>query len=98
MNERTSMLKTQSQAIPYHGWLIEVVPQGGEFVFQCYPPQLTEFCNDATAYASSKAALVAGCHFIDREIAVLTLIEQVAEWLESGQISEEEYWNLTSFD
>jgi hypothetical protein len=92
------ILKTVSNSIPYHGWQIEVVSEVEEFVFRCYHPILPDFCNDGCAYSSFRRALVAACYFVDREIAIRALIEVSEEWLLSGRISEEEYWNLTNFE
>jgi hypothetical protein len=92
------MLKTQLTGIPYHGWHIEVVRQNEEFLFRCYPPQVTYFCNNASTYRSFRMALVAARHFVNREVAVLALMKQTAAWFNTGKISEVEYWDLISFD
>lgn len=91
------MLKTKRPGTFYHGWHIEVVRQGSEFCFQCYPPQ-SDFCNDASAHASIDAAWVAACDFVDRELAILAVMNCLTDWFDRGKISEAEYWNLTSFD
>lgn len=92
------MLKIRPQAVPYHGWQIEVVRHQDEFSFQCYPPNLPDFCNDGTFYSDCTDALEAARHFIDREIAIQSLLEVVGDWWQLGKVSEDEYWNLTSFD
>lgn len=92
------MRKLKLQGILYHGWQIQVVRREDNFRFQCYPPKLQEFCNDAAEYSSFRAALTAACRFIDREVAILALLDRIGEWLESGKITEDEYWNLSSFN
>lgn len=93
-----NMHQLKSQNIVYHGWQIQVVQCNDGFHFHCYPPKLTDFCNDAAEYSSFQAAIAAACQFVDREIAILALLDRVADWLASGKITEDEYWNLTSFD
>jgi hypothetical protein len=92
------MLKIKPKRISYHGWQIQVLMQDGKFGFRCYPPKLADFCNDGSLHLSFKAALLAACQFINREIAILAVLEVVDEWLEDSKISETEYWNLTSFE
>lgn len=92
------MLRTEPQFITYHGWDIKVVMNQDEFSFECYPPTLPDFCNDGMAYASLNDAIAAACYFVDREIAILALMDVVTDWLEDGTVSEDEYWQLTSFD
>jgi len=91
------MPETQSESLLYNGWHIEIVQRGDRFFFQCYPPELLDFCNDAVAYGSYREAFIAACHFVDRETAILALISQANVWLENCRISEAEYWNLTTF-
>jgi|GEM_PF-1124312 len=95
---RGTMRRIKPQGISYHGWLIQVVRAQDGFRFHCYPPKLKDFCNDASAHSSFKAAIKAACHFVDREVAILALIDRIGDWLEAGKISEDEYWNLSSFD
>jgi hypothetical protein len=91
------MLRIESQIISHHGWQIEVVREAEEFFFQCYHPDLPDFCNDGSAHSTAKAALTAARHFIDREVAIQALLEVVETWMRTGKISEDEYWNLTDF-
>lgn len=91
------MLRTESQAIFHHGWQIEVVSEVEEFFFQCYHPDLPDFCNDGSAHSTFEAALAAARCFIDREVAIQALLEVVESWMWAGKISEDEYWNLTNF-
>jgi len=90
------MLRTESQ-ITHHGWQIEVVSEAEEFFFQCYHPDLPDFCNDGSTHSTFEAALAAACYFIDREVAIQALLEVVESWMRTGKISEDEYWNLTDF-
>ena len=97
------MLRIEPKSIFYHGWFIDFAVNqtlvgNDEFVFECYPPAMPDFCNDGLAYFTLEDALKAACSFVDREIAILTLMDVVKEWLEKGNISEAEYWELTSFD
>lgn len=92
------MLRIQSKGIHYHGWQFEICAQEEEFFFQCYHPELPDFCNDGLVYPSLKSASAAAYEFIDREIAIQALLEVVGEWLQREQISEQEYWNLTDFE
>ncbi|MBD2093156.1 hypothetical protein H6F67_25250 [Microcoleus sp. FACHB-1515] len=92
------MRKLKPQGIVYHGWQIQVVRHKASFRFHCYPPKLTDCCDDAAEYSSFRAAITAACRFVDREVAILALLDRVGDWLASGKITEDEYWNLTSFD
>lgn len=92
------MLTTASPRIAHHGWQIEIVPFEDAFCFECYAPNLPDFMNDAEVYSDWETACVAAREFVDREIAIGALINLVNEWLAAGLISEDEYWNLTSFD
>jgi hypothetical protein len=97
------MLRIELKSIFYHGWFINLVTNktfvgSDEFIFECYPPTIPDFCNDGLAYPTLEDALKAACSFVDREIAILTLMDVVKEWLEKGIIEEAEYWELTSFD
>jgi hypothetical protein len=92
------MLKASPNSIPYHGWRVEVVPQPQGFVFCCYHPDLPDFFNDGLLYCCFKDALMAGCRFIDREIAIQSLLHIVGDWWLGDRISDEEYWSLTNFD
>lgn len=91
------MLKTEHKRISYHGWDVEVMMENNEFFFGCYPPDSAKFCNDGSTYPSLKSALAAAYHHVDREIAIMALLEVAWEWLEDDKISEDEYWNLTDF-
>lgn len=97
------MLRLEPKFIFYHGWFINLVTNktlvgNDEFIFECYPPTMPDFCNDGLDYFTLEDALKAAFSFVDREIAILTLMDVVKEWLEKGNISEAEYWELTSFD
>ena len=96
-SDRT-MRKLKPQGISYHGWQIQVVRRKDGFRFHCYPPKLQDFCDDAAEYSSFRAAVAAACQFVDREVAILALLDRIGDWLAAGKISEDEYWNLTSFD
>lgn len=91
------MLTAQPFPVVHHGWSTQVVQQDDEFYFECYPPELQDFCNDGMSYPDRETAFRAACEFIDREIAVQALLAIANEWLVSGQVSEAEYWNLTNF-
>ncbi|MBD1998954.1 hypothetical protein H6F88_22415 [Oculatella sp. FACHB-28] len=91
------MLRIESQTISHHGWKIEVVREAEEFFFQCYHPDLPDFCNDGSAHSTAETAFAAARHFIDREVAIQALLEVVETWMRTGKISEDEYWNLTDF-
>ncbi|HEY9763292.1 MAG TPA: hypothetical protein V6D07_12255 [Trichocoleus sp.] len=91
------MLTAQPFPIVYHGWSTQVIQQDNEFYFECYPPELQDFCNDGMFYPSCETALQAACEFIDREIAIQAIFVVVGEWLALGQVNEAEYWNLTNF-
>lgn len=91
------MLQTKRPGTLYHGWHIEVIRQDNEFCFQCYPPQ-SNFCDDASAHGSFEAAWAAACHFVDRELAIVALMDCVADWFDRAKIDQAEYWNLTRFD
>lgn len=82
----------------YHGWKIEIKACGSEFYFGCYAPGYVDAMDNAEAYTTQVAALMAAQAFVDRELAILSLIELANDWLAKGLISEEEYWNLTDFD
>lgn len=92
------MLTTSFSRLPYHGWLIQIVPEQQSFVFECYAPGLLDYMNDAQSYTDWSRAYAAACQFIDREIAVEALIEEANGWLAAGLITDNEYWNLTCFD
>ncbi|MBD2463861.1 hypothetical protein H6G89_22935 [Oscillatoria sp. FACHB-1407] len=92
------MLKIEPKSVAYHGWVITIVMSNDEFSFECYPPTFPDFCNDGLAYSTLDDVLLAAYQFVDREIAILALMGIVKEWVENGNISEEEYWQLTSFD
>jgi hypothetical protein len=92
------MLTTTSPRIAYHGWQFEIVEADQAFSFECYAPDLPEFMNDAEVYPDWQTAHAAACQFVDREIAIAALINLANDWLAAGLITEDEYWNLTSFD
>ncbi|HEY9764494.1 MAG TPA: hypothetical protein V6D07_18345 [Trichocoleus sp.] len=92
------MLTTTSPRISHHGWQIQIVPFEQDFCFECYAPDMSDFMNDAEVYSDWETAFVAARQFVDREIAIQSLIALVNDWLAAGLISEDEYWNLTSFD
>lgn len=91
------MLTTESQGIDYRGWRIQVVSEAQEFYFECYAPDLLDGCNDGCLYPDWHTALHAACHFIDRELAILAVLDIVNDWFAAGLVSEAEYWNLTDF-
>jgi hypothetical protein len=91
------MLKSEPKRMHYHGWLLEIVPDGECFKFDAYHPELPGGMNEGEAYGSFESALVAGCDFIDREVAIQALLDIVGEWLENGNICADEYWTLTNF-
>jgi hypothetical protein len=92
------MFQTAPRTIQYHGWEIEILADAEETWFRCYHSSLPDFCNDGWAYPDEQSAFVAACAFVDREIAVLALIDLVQDWWVNHLISDEEYWNLTRFD
>lgn len=92
------MYKTESGNSTYHGWKIDVVTDAHGVWFRCYHPALPDYCNDGCSYPDYESAFVAACGFVDREVAVLALIDVVQEWWANRVISDEEYWNLTRFD
>ena len=91
------MLKSEPNRMPYHGWLLEVIPDGDSFRFDAYHPSVPGGMNEGEAYNSFAAALVAGRHFIDREVAIQALLDVLGTLLEDEKISCDEYWSLTSF-
>ncbi|NEQ29440.1 MAG: hypothetical protein F6K04_00255 [Leptolyngbya sp. SIO4C5] len=91
------MLATQFNCLSYHGWQIQVAQEDQDFYFECYPPDQLDFCNDGEYYSDRTAAFCAAREFVDRELAIQALLDIAEEWLESGCISETEYWNLTDF-
>lgn len=87
-----------SQPLMHHGWQIQIVSIEEAFHFQCYAPDFPDFMNDAATYADWELAYAAACEFVDREIAIKALIDLMNDWLITGFISEDEYWQLTNFD
>jgi hypothetical protein len=91
------MLTTQFPRLLHCGWSIELVQEQDEFYFECYLPNANHSCSNGAAYLSQEAASSAACEFVEREIAVLALIDLANGWWEQGVISEAEYWQLTDF-
>lgn len=91
------MLKAQLHKTVRHGWHIEIGEDKGAFYFECSPPEYPAPCDDGLYYTSREAALEAAYDFVEREVALLGLIEVANDWLEAGLISEKEYWNMTDF-
>ncbi|PSN18331.1 hypothetical protein C7271_13105 [filamentous cyanobacterium CCP5] len=91
------MLKTQLSPTVRQGWQIQVSAEKGVFYFECCPPGCQAPCDDGLYYPTQEAAFAAACEFVDREVAVLATIKVANEWLATGLIEEEEYWNLTDF-
>lgn len=92
------MLTVNVPKIHYHGWEIEIKACGFEFSFGCYAPGYSNALDDAESYPTKAAALSAAQAFVDRELAILSLIELANDWSIKELINEEEYWNLTDFD
>ena len=82
----------------HQGWQLQIVPFEGQYLFECFAPNLPDFMNDGEFYPDWDTAHAAACQFIEREISIQALIDLADDWLEAGLISEDEYWNLTSFD
>jgi len=91
------MLNTESNGIPYHGWLVEVVAYRNRYSFRCYCSELEGFHEDGSTHRTYQSALKAGYQFIDRETALAALIHTLEELMRDGKISLEEYWNLANF-
>jgi len=94
---KRNYLRTVPDKLAYRGWQIKVVGRGEKFCFACYPPGASSFCDDSCVYPSFKAALRAARHFVDWENAIQALTSVLGECLQSGKVSDEEYWNLTNF-
>ena len=91
------MLDTQPNTAVYHGWRITLTQEDTGVYFECLPPSGCGGCDDGFCYPTPAVALTAACEFIDREIAVLALINLADEWFSAGLIDPEEYWSLTDF-
>lgn len=91
------MLKTQLQQTLRHGWQIRVAAEKDVFYFECCPPGSQYPCDDGLYYPTQELAFEAACDFVDREVAIISTIKLANEWLTSGLIEEDEYWNLTDF-
>jgi hypothetical protein len=92
------MINIEFGGTPYHGWLIEVVSHGNNrFSFRCYCSELEGFHDDGSTHRSYRSALIAGCRFIDREVALSALLNALEELMRDEKISIEEYWNLANF-
>jgi hypothetical protein len=92
-----SMLNLESNGIPYHGWLVEVVSFHHRYSFRCYCSELGGFHDDGSTYNDYCSALRAGRRFIDRETALSSLLNVLEELMRDRKISIEEYWNLANF-
>lgn len=91
------MLTTRVLRLLHCGWSIELTQAHGEFYFECYLPNANHSCSDGAAYLSQEAASSAACEFIERELAILALIDLLNSWRALGVISNAEYWQLTDF-
>lgn len=90
------MLNLKRNGLSYRDWFVQAVPRGPVFCFCCYHNSLGSHTT-GTAYPTQEAAILAGCQFIDRELAVVALGQIVDEWMRADKITLEEYWNLNNF-
>lgn len=91
------MLNIESNGVPYHGWLVEVVSCQHQYSFRCYCSELGGFHDNGATYPSHQSALKAGYRFIDRETAISSLVAVLEELMRENKVSIEEYWNLANF-
>ena len=81
----------------HHGWKIQVIEHLSKFSFRCHHFDLEEWQYNGATYCSYNEALCAGRNFIDREIALLSLINLFEELMQEGKLTLDEYWNLANF-
>lgn len=91
------MLSIHSRQTTHLGWTIQITEDENEFYFECCAPNVDSYSNDGELYSDVASAFAAAHEFVNREIAIQALITVANEWLEAGQVSEDEYWNLTDF-
>lgn len=91
------MLYVTSYGVSHHDWFVESVPHGRHFRFRCEHPYLEGLQQDGSIYPTCEAALIAGCQFVDREMAISALINALEELMSKEKISLDEYWNLANF-
>lgn len=82
--------------ISHRDWFIAAVPVHNQFGFQGYHQTLGSH-SDGHIYPTAAAAILAGCRFIDRELAIAALAPILIEWLRQDKITMDEYWNLSCF-
>lgn len=87
----------KSNGISHYDWFIEVIPQRHRYSFRCYHPNLEGFQTDASTYRNPESALIAGCRFVNRELALMALQGVLEEMMQDEKITLHEYWNLANF-
>lgn len=78
---------------PYHGWLIEVVPQQIGYTFQCWLPNEMVGVSDYQTYPNLESAFVAAQKRADLE-AVRLALRHCQSTLHCGDLDFEEYLTL----
>lgn len=91
------MLYSKRNGLSHQDWFVQVVPCGPAFSFCCHHANRGSHTNGAI-YPTTEAAIIAGCQFINRELAIAALGEVLNEWADTDTISVEEYWKASHFN
>jgi hypothetical protein len=81
---------------PYHGWLIELIPERTGYSFQCWFPQEKIAVSDRKTYPTLEQALRVAKVRADMEAVYLTLLHFLNEVYQRCNLSPDEHVALAS--
>lgn len=96
MDGKARFAKTMNNKKPYHGWLIELVPEQTGYSFRCWFPEETIGVSDRKTYPTLDSALMAAQKRADIETVSLALLHFLNEVYGHCQLSPDEHVALTS--
>lgn len=83
-----------NEAKPYHGWLIELIPEPTGYSFRCWIPQESISISDRRTYPTIEQALKVAKVRADLEAVRWTLIRFLNEVYQECNLSPEEHLSL----
>ncbi|MCA1994578.1 MAG: hypothetical protein LDL41_21420 [Coleofasciculus sp. S288] len=81
---------------PYHGWLIELIPEPTGYLFRCWLPEQRIAISDRKTYPTLAQALRVAKVRADLEAAYLALLHFLNEVYQTCNLSPDEHVALAS--